>query len=361
MAYIKCNDCGKIYDASLEACPQCGCPTSQQAQMPSIVESNSIDVTKLLFIKEDKFEETKDIRILCREILSTSIDNLCKTLDIDSPNIFLAYHIEKGIGQLQVCYFEYDLLKKIESSHDKDLADKYGWACRRMIINIDDKENIRLDLESNESIWDANFPITQEQFLKCCNAKKLEFKITKENGESIIVKGYYDFDPETGAEIDVNGDVVPENDLILNFQALYNYIIDKNMFTDALRKRQMYDDLIKRKNIEVEEKVQKENEIEIEEKTERKEKLGIGFLITGLLLIVVGIIMLCTIDSFYQPTAFVISVLLVAISVFLIIFGVYELKTKGYNDEEELYALQKIIKFCKDIENPKSFSESFFK
>ena len=290
MAFVKCNDCGKIYDISLEACPQCGCPTSQQPQMPSIDESNSIDVTKLLSIEEDKFEETKDIEIFCRERLSSSIDDLCQSLQAKTPTVFLSYHIEKGVGQLQVCYFEYDLLKKIESIHDKDLADKYGWACRRMIINIDDKENIRLDLENNESIWDANFPITQEQFLKCCNAKKLEFKITKENGESIIVKGYYDFDPETGAEIDVNGDVVPENDLILNFQTLYNYTIDSAMFTDALRKRQMYDDLIKRKNVEIDEEVKKEEVIEGKDNNSQ----GGGWLLFGILSIIVGIILLIT-------------------------------------------------------------------
>ena len=153
----------------------------------------------------------------------------------------MEYHVEKGIGQLRIIYYENEMLEKIESNQDRNLWDKYGSPCKRMIINIDERENIRLELEESQ-LYVADFPIDQELFLKCCNARKLEFKITKENGESIIIKGYYDLDPETGAEIDVNGDVMPVNDLILNFQVLYNYAIDSNVFTDALRKRQIMDE-----------------------------------------------------------------------------------------------------------------------
>lgn len=336
MAYIKCNDCGKIYDASLEACPQCGCPTDQQPPMPTNDENTPINITDILSIKEDKFEETKDIKVFPRRHTNCSIEDLCKSLEVDSPKIFLAYHIEKGVGQLQVCYYETELLEKIESIHDKDLADKYGWACRRMIINIDDKENIRLDLENNESIWQAHFPISQEMFLKCCNAKKLEFKITKENGESIIVNGYYGFDPETGAEIDINGNVVPENDLILNFQTLYNYVIDPKMFTDALRKRQMYDELIKRKNEEIEESVKKEEAVEVEDNNNQ----GTGWLLIGALAVVIGLIMLITGFSDPETPLFIIGLVLFVFGIFPLVFGIS--KMQGKSNDEAWEALKKV-------------------
>lgn len=295
--YVKCHDCGKIYDTALEACPQCGCPTEQQLLPPKVnMDDNTpIDPTEIFNIKEDKFEETKDIWITTREILSTSIDDTCRSLRANSPKVSVAYHVEKGVGQLLISYNEYDFLEKIESIHDKNLADKYGWACRRMIINIDDSENIRLDLENNESLWDADFPITQELFLKCCTAKKLEFKITKENGASVVVNGYYGFDPETRAEIDVNGDVVPENDLILSFQALYNYVIDSNMFKDALQRRQMLDDMIKKKNKVIDDELMREAKYEenqqfVEEQVNKN--TGVVWLVIGILSIIVGLVLL---------------------------------------------------------------------
>lgn len=239
--FIKCSDCGKIYKTVLETCPQCGCPSERQTPKLTIDENTPIDISKLISIKEDKFEETKDFVVVCRKSTRCSIDSICQTLDTHAPRIILEYHVEKGIGQLRIIYYENEMLEKIESNQDRNLWDKYGSPCKRMIINIDERENIRLELEESQ-LYVADFPIDQELFLKCCNARKLEFKITKENGESIIIKGYYDLDPETGAEIDVNGDVMPVNDLILNFQVLYNYAIDSNVFTDALRKRQIMDE-----------------------------------------------------------------------------------------------------------------------
>ena len=332
MTYIKCNDCGKIYDANLEACPQCGCPTEQQPKMPTVDENTPVNVTEILSISEDKFEETKDIRIICRKILSTSIDNLCQTLDIDTPEIILEYHVEKGIGQLRIVYYENELLEKIESIQNRDLWDKYGSPCKRMIINIDDRENIRLDLEKG-GLYLAFFPIEKDLFLKCCNAKKLEFKITKENGEYISVKGYYDFDSETGAEIDVNGDVVPENDLILNFQALYNYIIDSSMFTDALRKRQMYNDLIKRKNAEIEEEVKKE----VEDEADDNYSKGVGWLLVGILSVVIGLVLFISKVSDPGPT-FIIGVVLFVFGILPLVYGIA--KMQGKSNEEAWEAVK---------------------
>lgn len=346
MAYVKCIDCGKIYDTGLEACPQCGCPTEQQQLPPTFNSDDStpIDIADILDIKEDKFEETKEIYISTREILRSSIDDVCHSLNARSPKVSLAYRVEKGVGQLLVCYNEYDFLKKIESVHDKDLADQYGWACRRMIINIDDRENIRLDLENNESIWDADFPISQESFLKCCKAKKLEFKITKENGVSVIINGYYDFDRETGAEIDVNGDVVPENDLILNFQALYNYVIDSNMFNDALRRRTILDEWNKKQAESIKQNNSEEVkgvEIREEKKGIGPSKPGIGYLISGFILLFLGIILFIVIDSkdalfFFLPP----SVLVVGI--ILLIYGF--MMRRGYSSDEVTALLEPFFK-----------------
>lgn len=330
MAFIKCIDCSKIYDTSLEACPQCGCPTNQQPPIPTIDENAPIDVSKVFSISEDKFEETKDITIVCKEVLSTSIDDLCQTLDIRGPRIFLEYHVEKGVGQLRVLYYENELLKTVESKQDKELWGKFGSPCKRMIINIDDKENIRLDLEEG-GLYLAMFPIDKELFLKCCYAKKLEFKITKENEESIIVKGYYDFDPETGAEIDVNGDVVPENNLILDFQALYNYVIDLNMFTEALRKRQMYNELIKRKNVEIKEEAKKEEE-EVEANNNSQ---GVGLLALGILAMVIGLILFIS-DISDTGSNFIIGIVLFTVGVFPLVFGIAKMQGKSNEEAWEM-------------------------
>ena len=294
MAYIKCNDCGKIYDITLNACPQCGCPTDQQQLPPKFNSDNNtpIDITDILDIEEDKFEETKDISIFTREVLSSSIDECCKSLQIASPKLFLTYHIDKGEGQLQVVYFD-AFLELVDEIANNEWVHKYGSPSKRMIINIDDKENIRLDLEKSE--WIAHFPISQEMFLKCCYAKKLEFKIVKENGNFVVVNGYYDFDSETGAEIDVNGDVVPENDLILNFQALYNYVIDSNIFKDALQRRQMLDDMINKKNKVIDDELMRE--VKYEENQQFAEEqvnknTGLVWLVIGILGIIVGIVLL---------------------------------------------------------------------
>lgn len=350
MAYVKCSDCGKIYDTSLETCPQCGCPTEQQQLPPTFNgdDNTPVDITRLFHIEEDKFEETKDIWITTMEnFLSSSIDDVCQSIEARSPKVQLAYHVEKGVGQLQVCYNEYDFLEKIESLHDKDLADKYGWACRRMIINIDDKENIRLDLENNESIWNADFPISQELFLKCCNAKKLEFKITKENGESIIVNGYNGFDPDSGAEIDKYGIVMPENALILNFQALYNYVIDPNMFKDAPLRAQMLNEwvikqlksLLHKKEQEVKGVGAREENKEIE-----PSKPGSGYLISGFVLLFLGIILFAVIDSndalfFFLPPS------VIVVGIILLIYGF--MMRQGYSSDEVTSKLEPFFKNLK--------------
>ena len=334
MEYIKCSDCGKIYKTSLEACPQCGCPTEKQPKLPIVDESVPIDVKELFSISEDKFEETKDITIIGREVLSSSIDELRQGLDIDAPRIFLEYHIEKGIGQLRIIYFEKELIEKIESSQDRELWDKFGSPCKRMTINIDDKENIRLDIDDGGRIA-AWCVIDKEMFLKCCNAKKLEFKITKENGASIIVNGYYGYDPETGAEIDVNGDVVPENDLILNFQALYNYVIDSNMFKDALQRRKLLDDWNNKQKEKIEGEVKKEETKEVEDNNP-----GSGWVIFGILIMVIGLILVIS-DFSDIGSAFVIGIVMFVCGAFPIVYGAARMN--GQSNEEALETLKKAV------------------
>ena len=337
MTYIKCNDCGKIYDSALEACLQCGCPTDQQQLPPTFNcdDNTPIDITSIFDIEEDKFEETKDIKIITREVLSSSIDEYCKSLQIDSPELLLHYHVEKGVGQLQVVYYDsfYELVDEIPNN---EWVHKYGSPSKRMIINIDDKENIRLDLEKSK--WIAHFPISQEIFLKCCYANKLEFKIIKENGSFVMVNGYYGFDPETGAEIDVNGDIVPENDLILNFQALYNYVIDPNMFKDALQRRQMLDDMLKKKIKELKDELMRK----IKKKEQQNKRMGLVWLVVGILSFIIAIYVLIE-DSLPSDDAigdiliaFGISLLFVG-GIFLAIYGGYRME--GLNSREALHKM----------------------
>lgn len=334
MAFLKCNDCGKIYATSLEACPKCGCPTDKQPALPTIdyntplktkVCSDKAEDRPVFLVGEDKFEETKDIVLYNREDQSSSIDDVCKSLDIDSPSVFVSYHNEKGIAQLQINYWENELIERIKETQDT-LLKKYYSPCKQMIINIDDKTNIRLELEEGSLYW-AQFPIDQEMFLNCCNAKKLEFKITKENGASIVVNGYYGFDPETGAEIDAEGNVVPENGLILDFQALYNYVIDPYMFTGAIRKRQALDDWWVKRNQEK----KRQAEREMVKRAEPK-KPGSGYLFVGIILTVLGLILFLSNNMSDEPEGFFVGIFSGVTGVILLIYGV--LMKQGYTEDD---------------------------
>lgn len=41
MALIKCKECGKIFNASMEDCPNCGCPSSLGDVIPDVNDENS--------------------------------------------------------------------------------------------------------------------------------------------------------------------------------------------------------------------------------------------------------------------------------------------------------------------------------
>lgn len=265
------------------------------------MENTTIDVTKIFDIQEDKFEETKDIRIYERQQKSFRIDGMEEWMRIAPPVLDLSYHIEKGVGQLLVICSEKDFLECLINRYlGEDIYHKYGHLnLRYMVVNIDGRENIRLELNKDSyPRKESYFSITQEQFLKCCNAKKLEFKLVTSDDESIIVNGYYGFDPNSGAEIDEYGNAVPENDLILNFQALYNYAIDSTMFTDALQRRQVMDEW---KEILSKTKLQEEEGEETNVVEEEPEKSNRDLLLTiiGVLLTLVGLILFLTDDSVF--------------------------------------------------------------
>lgn len=81
-----------------------------------------------------------------------------------------------------------------------------------LIINIDTKENIRL--ERNYSYEGNFFSINKHDFLKCCEAKTIYFQLR--NRDNILYE-----------------DTSSRNDMILYFQALYNEVVDDTKYQDA--------------------------------------------------------------------------------------------------------------------------------
>lgn len=236
MEFIKCKYCGMIYKTSLDNCPQCGCFTYKQPQMPTIDNNAPVDLKKVFEISED----SQHISIEYLQF-NCSIAALCDELSVlYVPHIVLHCFIKDGVPQLKIGFDEDEFLARVSEEKSKALTDKYCSPCKRMIIKIDGEKDIKLNLEEGCSgLVHSYFPISNELFLACCNAKELEFKIIKESRTSIVIKGYYEYDYESGAEIDFFGEVVPENEIVLDFQALYNYSIDSKKFKNAIRKKQM--------------------------------------------------------------------------------------------------------------------------
>ncbi len=215
-----CKECGTHYDRKVHVCPACGEPnpniSSEANTTGQQYQDTEVDYNKVLSIMEDEFEGTKKVFTRFRMGGNSELDHICSALNAERPDIMAGYAALESGKYFLFHYNEQDLINK--TSNNKTAAEESGIGApsRGMFIIVDEKENIKLEAEQGEPI----FIIDDEQFLKCCNANKLGFKIFKQTGKSIAI----------------NGNMEDQELLIDSLRSLYNYVVDKEVFPDAGKK-----------------------------------------------------------------------------------------------------------------------------
>lgn len=215
-----CKECGTHYDRKVHVCPACGEPnpniSSEANTTGQQYQDTEVDYNKVLSIMEDEFEGTKKVFTRFRMGGNSELDHICSALNAERPDIMAGYAALESGKYFLFHYNEQDLINK--TSNNKTAAEESGIGApsRGMFIIVDEKENIKLEAEQGEPI----FIIDDEQFLKCCNANKLGFKIFKQTGKSIAI----------------NGNMEDQELLIDSLRSLYNYVVDQEVFPDAGKK-----------------------------------------------------------------------------------------------------------------------------
>ena len=215
-----CKECGTHYDRKVHVCPACGEPnpniSSEANTTGQQYQDTEVDYNKVLSIMEDEFEGTKKVFTRFRMGGNSELDHICSALNAERPDIMAGYAALESGKYFLFHYNERDLINR--TSNNKTAAEESGIGApsRGMFIIVDEKENIKLEAEQGEPI----FIIDDEQFLKCCNANKLGFKIFKQTGKSIAI----------------NGNMEDQELLIDSLRSLYNYVVDQEVFPDAGKK-----------------------------------------------------------------------------------------------------------------------------
>ena len=215
-----CKECGTHYDRKVHVCPACGEPnpniSSEANTTGQQYQDTEVDYNKVLSIMEDEFEGTKKVFTRFRMGGNSELDHICSALNAERPDIMAGYAALESGKYFLFHYNEQGLINK--TSNNKTAAEESGIGApsRGMFIIVDEKENIKLEAKQGEPI----FIIDDEQFLKCCNANKLGFKIFKQTGKSIAI----------------NGNMEDQELLIDSLRSLYNYVVDQEVFPDAGKK-----------------------------------------------------------------------------------------------------------------------------
>ena len=251
----------------------------------------------LLVVLADEFDDKVDI--LCKNNMTGNpeLDAVCKKYEFEGPNITFVYK-STGSTNFSIIYSDTLLKYVIEKEQLEDLAERISSSCKGMIINIDDGEKIKLMVskvsgDDRDEEMLVYFELTQEQFLKCCNAHKLEFRIFKEDASEPII---------------IRGSAEDEELLIASIRAIYNITV-REIFPNARLKLQSLIEKDEAKKAQAE-KAKKEAEDKIAQSIDNKKTTGIvlailgGFLFfisfllmeditTCLILISIGIILVC--------------------------------------------------------------------
>jgi len=327
-----CPECGTHFAKGLAACPNCGEPNKRvavnKAKDPAPSSPQTLDLSKILYTVEDEFEEKT--LVLSELFIDTESDDIryeiADKLHASRPSIRIGHYKEKDESSFIVFYAQDDIKEAFE---DAEMSDDLETETKGMIITVDGNDKIRLPF--NEVLNRADvFSITDEDFLKCCNAKHLDFKICLVNGENYSVS-------------------VPEQKLLINyFGILYDYTTGSNIFPDSTS---VVSPWVKKhyEQVEAEEKAQQaeeeaqqiaaEKEAYVEtNKASQKQTIGIVLIAVGVILFLIGVSNFDSLSGIVFITAAVISIL---IGVCFIIFG--NMKKKGYSDEEAWNKVNEVL------------------
>lgn len=309
---VVCPECGTHYDINVASCPNCGEPNKQVGTANhsnpaggatrKMMDGKQIvaEYGSLLYVSADEFDD--DVTICCKKALTGTpeLDAICEKYRCEGPNVNF-WSFDNTRFSIMYSNFELQsLIEHIEPEQLEDMAERISSHCKGMIITIDDGEKIKLMVreksgEDSDNEVVASFEITQEQFLKCCNAHKLEFRIFKEDAPDPII---------------IRGSAEDEELLIASIRAIYNITVQE-VFPNAKQKLQS---LIEKK--EAAKKQVEKAKIEAEERAVQsfKNKKTIG-----IVLIIVGVV--CSLLPFAFMHDRSISATFMAIGIVLLFIG----------------------------------------
>lgn len=366
--FINCTSCGKQYDKdAFEECPFCGfipnaktviCPNRLCGKEVSdkfdhcpfchtllikptktaediinehkrkeeelrdairkkynIGEENGVDYLDIFDVENDEFEETQ--RIISQFYMQGSNLHIqqCKVKEYHLPNLHICHKTTKDGSSFSVYIDMLSLLQEIKSRYEElkgegmsEEVSCISSPCKGMIININDTETIKIIHNDNDI---NNFVLEKEQFLKCCNANKLEFKMFHQKGDPIVFNGTQD----------------DEEVLIDTFQVLYNLVANGVTFPNAGIKVQKWREKQKREiqALEDEIKMQKRIIAENEQRQKKKETNGKVLSIFSVFLCIIG---------FFFFNYITIFLLFEILGIFVLLIGLI-LLFSGVNHKEE--------------------------
>ena len=308
-----CPECGTHFEQCAASCPNCGEPNPLlSASTPADIPAQNIvvDYDKIFNTDMDEFEDTKRIFSAYWMSGNPELDKLSEEVGALKPFIDLG-HITRGDGaSFCIRYDEHYVFEKLRDNGTEDMQG-LGTPCKGLIINVDGTETIKLNaVYSNEGL--SAFQIEQSQFLRCCNAHDLVFKVFRKNGTPIVIHGTKE----------------DEELLIASFQAMYSYIVDNTMFPHAASKVQQWYDktmaTIEKERLREEqllhEKERELHEIELERENKKKKEIetlrekGKTKQLIGVLLIVVGFILFISLGSVDDESGILVILVLAALS-----------------------------------------------
>lgn len=230
----------------------------------------------LLEVYADEFEDR--VEMACKNGMTGNpeLDAVCKRNDVVGPNINFQYTSTVGTS-FAIRYSDVLLRTVIEKDQLDDLAERVSSPCKGMIINIDDGEKIKLMVTekiggNSDDEMLVYFELTQEQFLKCCKAHHLEFKIFKEDAPEPII---------------IRGNAEDEELLITSIRAIYNVTVQA-IFPNARLKLQSLIEKKEAKKAQIE-KAKKDAEDKIAQSIDNKKTSGIVLTIIGGILLVLSV------------------------------------------------------------------------
>lgn len=317
-----CLECGTRYEKNAAACPNCGEPNHLIHRTTVEQHSTIIDYEKFFNVVDDEFEETKMIMADYAFWGNEEMDALGDELGAISPNVSLAHFTNKDGSRFLLIYDERDLLHEIDDAGMNEQYPQIGSSVKGMFIILDDSEKIKLNVteENDGRSW---FEIDESQFLKCCNAHSILFKMFRTDGDSITIT-------------DTNEDSAPAVD---GFRAMYHFVKDRSLYTDSVMRIQQWADKLNAETEKIkQEKEQRQAEMEQNEQAKGNRNVTIGVIIAvvGVILFIVGVT-----DFMDLYWLVIIGLIGAFVGAAFIIFGI--MKKKGYDDVAALNKITEIF------------------